>query len=307
MVLVYKSDPARGAVWARRFAAEMAAIAFRSWPDTGPLEAVRFLAAWEPPADLAGYRNLEILFSLGAGIDQFDLAGLPGGLRIVRMIEPGLLGGMVEYTTLAVLALHRGLPAYLARQRAREWRADPAPLAASRRVGVMGAGVLGRAALDALAPFGFPRAAWTRTPRAIPGVSCFAGREGLRAFLAVSDILVCLLPLTGETRGILDAAAFAALPRGAGLVNAGRGGHLVEADLLGALDSGQVGAAVLDVTAAEPPPAEHPFWSHPLVWLTPHVASSTEAEGGADAVIGNLRRYLAGEALVGEIDRARQY
>jgi glyoxylate/hydroxypyruvate reductase A len=307
MTLVYKSAPGRGAVWARRFAAELPEIPFRQWPDIGTPEAVRFLAVWEPPEDLTAFPNLEILFSIGAGIDAIDLAALPHGVKVVRMIEPGLVAGMVEYVTCAVLALHRGLPAYLARQRAGHWKADRVPVAASHQVGVMGAGVLGRAVLQALAPFGFPRAVWSRSRRQLAGVSCFAGRDELAAFLARCDILVCLLPLTSETRAILDAVAFVALPRGAGLVNVGRGGHLVEADLLGALDSGQVSAAILDVAVSEPPAPDHPFWSHPKVWLTPHVASDTQAESGADAIIANLRRHLAGQRLHGLIDPALGY
>ncbi len=307
MALVYKAEPKRGIAWARRFAAELPEIPFRLWPDIGAPEAVRFLVVWEPPADFAQFPNLEVVFSVGAGVDRIDTAALPAGVRIVRMIEPGLVAGMIEYVACAVLALHRGLPDYLARQRAGVWQADRTPLATARQVGVMGAGVLGRAVLEAMAPFGFGRAAWSRARRDIPGVRCFAGPDELPAFLGESDIVVCLLPLTAETRGILDASAFALLPRGAGLVNAGRGAHVVEPDLLAALDSGQVGAAILDVTAVEPLPAGHPFWSHPRVWLTPHVAADTRTDSGGDALIINLRRYLRGEPLEGEVDPARGY
>lgn len=307
MAFLYKSEARRGAVWARRFAAELPEIPFRVWPDIGAAEEVRFMAVWDPPENLAAFPNLEILFSVGAGIDRIDTETISPGVKLVRMIEPGLVAGMNEYVTCAVLALHRGLPAYLARQRAGMWQADPVPLSGSHRVGVMGAGVLGRAVLEALAPFGFPRAVWSRSRRELPGVTCYAGRAELDTFLAASDILVCLLPLTAETCGILDAAAFSALPHGAGIVNVGRGGHLVEADLLAALDSGQIGAAVLDVAASEPPAPDHAFWSHPKVWLTPHIASNTQAESGAEAIIANLRRHAAGEALQGLVDRALGY
>lgn len=307
MAFLYKSDPVRGAVWARIFAERLPHLPFRLWPDTGPAEEVRFMAAWTPPEDLARFRNLELLFSVGAGVDQLDLGAIPPGLPVVRMIEPGLVAGMVEYVTLSVLALHRGLPAYLERQRRGIWQADRVLPAGARRVGVMGLGVLGRAVLERLGTFGFPLSGWSRSRHALPGIASHAGTAELPTFLAGCDILVCLLPLTPNTRGLLDAGLFAALPRGACVVNAGRGGHLVLADLLAALESGQVAAAVLDVTEPEPPPPGHPVWSHPRIWLTPHVASATQPEGGAEAVIANIERHLRGEAPAGLVDRGRGY
>ncbi len=307
MAFLYKSEPVRGAAWARLFAERLPGIPFRIWPDTGRPEDIRFMAAWTLPEDMAQFPNLELLFSVGAGVDQFDLTRLPPHLPVVRMIEPGLVAGMVEYVTLAVLALHRGFPAYLDRQRRGVWEVGRAGPAAECRVGVMGLGVLGRAVLERLGSFGFPLAGWSRSPHAVPGVACHAGPAALPDFLAGCDILVCLLPLTPDTAGILDAALFAALPAGAGVINAGRGGHLIADDLLAALDSGRLGAAVLDVTDPEPLPAGHRFWSHPRIWLTPHIASTTRADSGAEAVIANLRRHLAGERPDGLIDRARGY
>ena len=305
---LYKADPARGAVWARLFAARAPALAFRMWPDVGDPAAVRYLAAWEPPNDIAdAFPNLEVLFSSGAGIDQFDLAALPASLSIVRMIEPGIVGGMVEYVTLAVLALHRDLFDYVAQQRRGEWRPIAVRPASARRVGILGLGVLGQAVLRALVPLGFACAGWSRSPRAIEGVQSYTGDDALPAFLARTDILVCLLPLTRETRGILRRELFVALPRGAALVNAGRGGHLVESDLLRALDEGQLGGAFLDVCDSEPLPAGHPFWTHPRIWLTPHIASMTQPATAAQVVLDNLRRHRNGEPLTGLVDRARGY
>ena len=305
--ILFKSMASRAAVWQRRFAEQLPGLAFRVWPEIGDPDDVRYLAAWRLPDDLDRFRHLEVLFSVAAGVDQFDLARVPAGLPVVRMLEPGLAAGMAEYVTWAVLSLHRGMQPYLARQRRGIWREDPVPRAADRRVGVMGMGELGRCALERLAPFGFPRRAWSRTPRAMPGVACFAGAEQLPAFLAGCDILVCLLPLTPQTEGLLDARLFAALPEGAAVVNAGRGGHLVLDDLMAALDAGHLSGAVLDVTEPEPPAAAHPLWQHERVWLTPHIASSSEAEGGAAAVIANIRRHREGEPLVGLIDRRQGY
>lgn len=307
MALLYKSEPARGAVWRQIFAREFPDLPFHIWPEPVDPDSIRFMAAWTLPEEMDRFHNLEVLFSIGAGVDQLDLASLPLGLPVVRMIEPGLVAGMVEYVTLAVLSLHRGMPTYLQRQRRGEWVADRVGAAASRRVGIMGLGVLGRAALQALAPVGFALSGWSRSRRNIPGVRCHAGPDGLPGFLADCDILVCLLPLTPRTSGILDAGLFAALPPGAGVVNAGRGPHLMMNDLLAALESGHISAAILDVTDPEPLPPAHPVWSHPRIWLTPHVASTTQPESGADAIISNLRRYLRGEQLVGLVDRSRGY
>ena len=171
----------------------------------------------------------------------------------------------------------------------------------------MGLGTLGRAAIEALRPFGFPISGWSRSAHEIPGVEVHAGPESLRAFLARTDILVCLLPLTADTRGILDARTFAMLPIGAGLINVGRGGHLVESDLLDALETGRISAAVVDVLAEEPPPADHPFWGHQRILMTPHMASNTDAEAGGQALLDNILRHRRGEAMDGVVRRDRGY
>lgn len=308
MSFVYKADPARGAEWAVHFAKRMPELPFHVWPETGDPAAVRFLAVWQPPEEpLRQFPNLELLFSTGAGVDQLDFTVLPPELPVVRMVEPGIVGGMVEYVTLSVLALHRDVPAYHEQQGREEWRPIRVRPAAARRVGVMGLGMLGRAVLERLAPFGFALSGWSRSAHEIPGVACHAGEAALPTFLGGCDILVCLLPLTPETRGILDRRLFAALPPGAGLVNVGRGGHLVEEDLLAALDGGQLSAAMLDVAEPEPLPPGHPFWHHPRIWLTPHIASMTQPETAVEAVIANLRRHARGEPLLGLVDRRRGY
>jgi glyoxylate/hydroxypyruvate reductase A len=308
MTFLYKSDPTRGLEWARLFAQKAPDLRFRIWPDVGDPGDVRFLAAWMPPAEImATFPNLELLFSVGAGVDQFDFSALPAELPVVRMVEPGIIDSMVEYATLAVLALHRDLVSYAAQQREQVWRQIRVRPASQRRVGILGLGSLGEAVSRKLAGFGFPVAGWSRSRRAIEGVTCYAGAEEMKAFLARSDILVCLLPLTAETRGILSADLFAMLPEGARLANCGRGGHLDQDALLSALGSGQISAAVLDVTDPEPLPAGHPLWSHPHVLVTPHIASMTQPETAVDVVLDNLRRHRAGEPLVGLVDRGRGY
>jgi glyoxylate/hydroxypyruvate reductase len=308
MSVLYCSERRRGDAWVRIFAAEAPELPFAQWPDHGDLSAVEYLVAWRlDPSLLARLPNLKVLFCIGAGVDQLDIASLPPSLPVVRMIDPGLVAGMIEYVSMAVLALHRRWPDYQAQQARREWRPLPWVDAPERRVGVMGLGVLGAAVLRHLASYGFALRGWSRTPHTLEGVHCYSGAEGRRAFLADTDILVCLLPLTAATRGVLDGSLFAQLPRGAALVNAARGAHLDAPALLAALDAGQLSHAVLDVTDPEPLPADSPLWSHPRVQLTPHVAAETRPATSARAVLDNIRRHLRGQPLHGLIDRSHGY
>jgi glyoxylate/hydroxypyruvate reductase A len=308
MTFLYKANAVRGMQWARAFAARAPDLPFRLWPDVGDPAQVRYLAAWLPPENIATtFRNLELIFSVGAGVDQFDFSQLPPHIPLIRMLEPGITESMIEYVTMAVLALHRDLVDFIAQQREQTWREIQIISASSRRVGVMGLGLLGQAVLEQLKTFGFPLAGWNRSPRSITGVTCYAGESALPAFLAQTDILVCLLPLTDETRGILNRDLFDALPRGAKLVNVGRGGHLVADDLIDALDRGVLSAAVLDVAEPEPLPAGHPFWSHPRILLTPHNASMTIPESAVDYVLETIARHRRGETLPGLVDRERGY
>ena len=309
MALLYLSSPERAAVWKTVFARELPNLPFlegvRAVSDPA---AVRYVASWLAPEKLAQtYPNLEMLLSVGAGVDQFDLARLPSRIKVVRMVTASIREMMRDYVTMAVLALHRQLPRYIAQQRAQIWKDHPVDLARRKRVGVMGLGQLGLAAIAALRPFGFALAGWSRSAHAIDGVETFAGKEELAPFLARADILVCLLPLTAETEGILDAGLFAALPRGAGLVHAGRGAHLDERALLDALASGQIGGAFLDVVQPEPLPPGHPLWSHPAVMLTPHVATMTDFEEGARCAAESIRSHERGLPIAGLVDRAQGY
>jgi glyoxylate/hydroxypyruvate reductase A len=308
MTLLYKADPERGKLWAQHFAQKAPEIPFRLWPDIGDPAAVRYLAAWQPPEDPARtLPNLEVIFSVGAGIDQFDLSRVPPHIAVVRMIEPGIVEGMVEYVTHAVLTIHRDLFDYALQQRQRVWREMPVRAASTRRVGVLGLGMLGIAVLERLRVFGFPCAGWSRSAHRIEGVECFAGVDALDAFLARTDVLVCLLPLTDATRGLLDRRLFGMLPKGASFINVGRGPQVNQQDLLDALDSGQLQNAILDVTDPEPLPESHPFWVHPRVRVTPHIASATRPESAVDVVLENIRRRREGLTMVGEVDRRRGY
>jgi len=304
MALLYTSDPQRGAVFAERFARALPDLPFHigTAPDSA---AVEFLVAWTVPADLAQiYPNLRLIFSVGAGVDQLDLSALPPEVQVVRMLEPGIAQQMREYITLATLALHRDLPLYLGQQREALWKPSKNRPAAERRVGVMGLGQLGHAALGALAPFGFQLGAWSHRPHKLPGVETFTD---LPSFLHRTDILICLLPLTEQTASILNGELFACLPAGAALVHVGRGRQLDQDALLAALNRGQLSVAWLDVTEPEPLPREHPLWTHPRVVITPHVACQTRAAEGAEHVIDGILAYRAGMPIPGQVDRARGY
>lgn len=307
MTFLFNSTEDRAKVFAARFAEALPELRFlRSTDPYDPAE-IRYLITWTAPEDLARFTNLEVLFSIGAGIDQLKTEGLPPHVLVVRMVEDGITRMMQEFVTFGVLALHRDIPAYLAQQRQARWQAHGLTLAADRRVSILGLGMMGQAVIERLRPFGFPLCGWSRSPRQIEGLRAFHGEDGLITMLAQTDILICLLPLTPETAGILDADLFARLPRGAGLVHVGRGQHFDHQALLEALDNGQLSAAVLDVTEPEPLPSGHAFWSHPRILLTPHIASKVEPEPAARAVIENLRRHWSGLPPIGLVDRSRGY
>jgi glyoxylate/hydroxypyruvate reductase A len=270
---------------------------------------IDFAVVWYPPPGLlARLPSLKAILSLGAGVDHVVLdPGLPAGVPLVRLVDPALTEQMAEWVAMNVLRHHRLMPFYAEQQARAYWKRHDIPRARERRVGIMGLGVLGQAAAAALRPFGFPLAAWVRHPRPWTDGEIFAGPEDLGPFLARSDIVVCLLPLTAETRGVLNARAFARMPRGAAAINGARGGHVVAADLIAALDSGQISAATLDVFTTEPLPASDPLWRHPRVTVTPHAAAVTLAETAARAIAANIRRCRTGTAMVGVVEPTRQY
>lgn len=280
--------------------------------------AVHYAVTWKhPPGSLGGLPNLEAIFSLGAGVDHVMTDARLPDVPVLRVVDPDLTNRMSEYVVLHCLRILRQADWYRARQAERLWDDDlEQPAAKDVRVGLLGLGVLGQDAARKLAVMGFDVAGWSRSPKAVDGLQTFAGAEGLVAFLARTDILVCLLPLTPETTGILNLDLLSGLARkgrwsgrleGPHLINAGRGKLQVEADILAALDTGVLASATLDVFQAEPLPPDSPLWSHPRVVVTPHNSAVSDPEAVVALIARQILRHEAGEPFEHVVDRAKGY
>ena len=255
--------------------------------------------------DFRPYSKLKAVLNLWAGVENV-VGNETLSVPLARMVDPGLTEGMVEWVTGHVLRHHLGIDANLAAQNG-EWVKHIPPLARERRVGILGLGELGRACGEALAFLNFDVSGWSRSPKSIPGIACHHGDEGLARVLGTSEILVLLLPLTADTENTLDAPAIGLLPEGAVVLNPGRGALIDDAALLASLDSGHLSHATLDVFRTEPLPPEHPFWAHPKVTVTPHIASDTRPASASRVIAENVRRGEAGEPFLHVVDRAAGY
>ncbi len=274
---------------------------------------IRYAAVWKPvPGFLQSLPKLQVIFNLGAGVDAVLADTTMPDVPLVRVVNDDLTHRMTEYVALHVLLHHRRLPRLLQAQRERQWLAKDQWAASALRVGIMGLGELGRDAAEVLQRLGFRVAGWSRSPKALDDIETFSGEAGFAAFLRRTDILVALVPLTPETRGILDRKLFSLLARdgvlGAPvLINAGRGGLQVEADILAALNDGTLGAASLDVFEREPLPTESPLWSHPNVIVTPHNAADSDPDAIAADVAGQILAFERGSPLRNVVDRSLGY
>ena len=300
-------------VWVREMQHLDSSLDLRVYPEVGRVDDIDYALVWKPPpGELRKFPNLKAIFSLGAGVDQvYNDTDLPADVPIVRVVDPNLTMRMSEYVVLHVLWHHRRQRIYEHFQSEHKWRELRQPAASEARVGVMGLGELGIDAAQKLKMMGFRVAGWSQSRKNIEGIDSFRGRGELKAFLNRTDILVCLLPLTDDTRGILNAQVFRDLAKdGAGdgpvLINAGRGQLQVESDILAALDNGDLYACTLDVFEQEPLP-ESPLWSHPRVTVTPHNAALSDPRAINGYILRQIKRHRTGEALENVIDRAKGY
>lgn len=282
----------------------------RMFPDAGDPAGIEAAVVWtaHDMAELRRYPKLKLIVSMGAGVDHLlRPPGPPPGIPVARLVDRMLTTQMGEWVALNVLRFHRQDLDYRAQQRGAIWHELPAPVTAETRIGILGLGELGGHAAGLLRGLGFSVMGWSRRAKTVQGVAMFHGAEGLTAMAAQTNILVCLLPLTPETRGIVNATLLAKLPRGAFFINGARGGHVVDDDLLAALASGQVAAAALDVFQPEPLPPGHAYWAHPRVVMTPHAASITIPSSAAPQVVENLRRAREGRSLINLVDFSAGY
>ena len=278
-------------------------------PALAPVAGIEALLAFRlAPGIVSRFPALRFVGSAGAGVDEVIAApDLPATIPVVRAVDPLQGQRMAQYVALTMLRNYRDLPRLVAQHGEGLWQRFAPPLERDHTIGVMGYGTIGAPVADAVTRLGFPVSVWTRTRRSIAGVEVFAGPAGLAPFLAQSRVLVCTLPLTPETRGLLDARALAALPRGAYVINVSRGAVLRDADLLAAVDSGHLAGATLDVFETEPLPAESPLWRHPRILCTPHIAAAPRPDVAARQFLDNLSRARAGKPLVNVVDRDRGY
>jgi glyoxylate/hydroxypyruvate reductase A len=295
--------------WTSALAALLPEAEVRAWSaDAAPLDA-DYVAAFRPPPELFARENrVRAVFNLAAGVEaMLALPTLEPSIPIYRLEDAGMAEQMADYASYAVLRWYRDFDVYAGQAARSEWKQLKPRRKADFAVGVLGLGEMGGAVARRLVALGFPVRGWSRTRHPLKGVSAFAGPDGLAPFLAGSSAIVATLPLTAETRGILDRRAFAAMPAGSFVVNVGRGDLVVDTDLLEALDSGQVAGAMLDVFATEPLPADHPFWHHPRVTVTPHVSAVTVRDASLAQVAEKIRRFDRGEPVTGRVDRDRGY
>ncbi len=295
--------------WLPALKKELTKFDLRVAPDTGNPEDVHYLVGWKLfEGDKDRWPNLKAVLPLSTGVDRFmNHPDFPRNAKLVRMIEPGLNQGMAEYVAGFVLRFHREHDRWQHAQTQKNWRHDIPKTAHQRTIGFMGLGNLAHSCVAMLKPFGFKMRGWSRNAKIIEGIETFHGTGQLRAFLKECEILICLLPLTPETENILNRETLSGLPRGACLINPARGRELIDEDLLALLEEGHLQYAALDVFRKEPLPAEHPFWNHPRIHVTPHIAAVTVPQTGAQALRKAIETMEAGGIPPGLVDPAKGY
>lgn len=303
MALLYISLSDRAAVWQPIFDAAGVPMIIGEEAVLDPAE-VTYIACWQPPVDLSVYPNLKAVICVAAGVDH--MPPMPEGVVLTRTIASSIAPMVRDWVVMATLMLHRQMPAYIEQAKTGTWKSQGIQSSQSRRVGIMGMGRIGALTAQTLSSLGFDVAGWSRSGTHVDSIDVY-GAEDLPAFLQRTDLLVCLLPLTKETRGILGQDVFNQLPAGAMLVHAGRGGQLDMKALKSALDSGQIHSVMMDVTNPEPLPADHWAWTDPRVIINPHVGSVTDYAEGAEHALNVIRALRSGEDIPGLVDQSRGY
>ena len=303
-----KQDPAE--LWLSELQRALpSGIEVRIYPDIGDPADIEYVLCWQPKAGLlASFPNLKLILSLAAGFDHvLQDPDRPEQIPIVRIIDDTLSTMMSEYAVYAVLGFHRFMPQFQSAQRNKSWKKRWPNFTPDTHIGVLGIGAIGSDVAFKLKALNFKVHGWSRSPKQLEGITCHAGEEGLFEMLPQCQQIVAVLPLTSETRGIINAKTLAALPKGAFVTNIGRGGHVIDEDLLKALNAGNIGGAFLDVFNKEPLPTNHPFWEHPKVIMTPHIAGEIVPRSCARSIAANIERYRKGKSIDGIADIERGY
>jgi len=279
------------------------------WTPEGDGRQADYAIVWMPPAELfASQRGLKAVFNIGAGVDGvMALPNLPRDVPLVRLNDAGMASQMAEYVCHALIRHTREFDFYAAQAKEHRWKMRRPVSRAEFPVGVMGLGSIGGRVAQAVASFGYPTFGWSRSPKSLRGVTAFSGQERFEDFLCTVRVLVCMLPLTPETEGILNRFTLSKLKPKGYLINVARGRHLMEEDLLALLDDGTLAGATLDVVRREPLPADHPFWTHPKITLTPHMSAIVLREESVAQIARKIRMLERGEAIDGTVDFKRGY
>ena len=308
--LLYYSESAPADLWAVELEKSLPTdVELRIYPQLGNLVDINFALCWKPkPGLLASLPNLQLIFSMAAGFDHIlQDPERPIHVPIVRIIDHTLSNMMAEYAIYAVLGFHRHMLEFTQDQRDNVWAARWPRYTADVNVGILGIGAIGTNVANKLSMFGFQVHGWSRSQKSLRGITCHYGQDGLSEMLPLCEQIVCVLPLTEETKGILNNETLNTLPKGSYVTNIGRGGHINDADLLEALNSGQIAGAFLDVFSEEPLPQGHPYWQHNKVIMTPHIAGEVIPKSCAKSIANNISRFRSGQPICGIANLDRGY
>jgi glyoxylate/hydroxypyruvate reductase A len=306
MKIIYFSPDKDGGTWIPGLQAALPEAQVSLWQPGAPL--ADYAVVWKPTQQLLDEQTqLKAIFNTGAGVDALMTLRLPQGVPVVRLDDAGMSVQMAEYVCHTVIRQFRELEGYEADMEGGKWSFRKPRSRIDFPVGILGLGVLGERVARAVAQFDFPVNGWSRSAKALPGVHSFTGEGQLDAFLAASRIVVCLLPLTPDTENLLDARRLAKIREGGYVINVARGAHVVDADLIAAIDSGHLAGATLDVFRVEPLPKEHPFWAHPKIMLTPHTSARTLRSESIAQIAGKIAALERGEPVAGRVDPSRGY